>query len=91
MPGHKNLVYFPYFASVILLQPSDRLKASVRGSNTFVSTRWLAGLQSKQLTNQPGYLIVQAVNRRLLTTKVQQSLGYPQYEGWSGLPENPGH
>jgi hypothetical protein len=47
----QKLVYFPYFASVVLLQPTDRLKASLRGSNTSVATRWLAGLQSKQRTN----------------------------------------
>lgn len=79
---------------MVLLQPTDHMKASVRGSNTFVATRWLAGwlagLQSKQLTDQATEQ-VQAVNRRLLTTKLRQSLGHPQYKGWSGLPENPVH
>jgi len=48
-------VYFPHFASVVLLQPTDHMKASVRRSDTYVATRWLAGwlagLQSKQATD----------------------------------------
>jgi len=48
----QKLAYFPYFASVVLLQPTDRLKASARGSNTFVATRWLAGWLVYKASNE---------------------------------------
>jgi len=91
MRGHKNLCTFR-----ILLRWFCYNQLTIRRPQYAVRilllqpAGWLAGLQKKQLTDQATEQ-VQAVNRRLLTTKLRQSLGHPQYKGWSGLPENPVH